>query len=236
MEKIPPHEFTSDAEKFARIIVQENGPKLAESNPEIAEDAREGLSPGEISTKYAIAEHFNVSEKIAYSIVATALRCLLTIEEREKIYTPRVRAIRSKLGQTLKENEKGIFGRSLEQRKADSKKANEVNKSMGVGIHAFTKEQLSEAGKKGGASPREGGWKGGKIVDGMDEGAYVLFLLEKEEFLHPKGTSNAGQPDYVKIMEAVNRKFENSRSLKAVSSFVDYQRAIEKRKKNKLLT
>jgi hypothetical protein len=75
-----------------------------------------------------------------------------------------------------------------------------------VGVHAQDRYKLNDEGQieiAEGTVRRPGSWFSGKLVDGIEEGNYVLSILNKPEYAYPIGHPSAGTPDYTKITEAV---------------------------------
>ncbi|OGH88216.1 MAG: hypothetical protein A3J93_00550 [Candidatus Magasanikbacteria bacterium RIFOXYC2_FULL_42_28] len=210
----------SNAEAFAIKMAKQKGALLAGNTPQIADDVRAGMSIGEIAKKYDVAREFGVTDQIAYSITKAALDTFFSPEERKAIFAPRLRQVSRQVGLESMANGVGLFGRSPEKRKADSRSAGQVggavSKELGKGIFSSKRKEYDALRSNRG---RVDGWRGGKIVDGMDEAEYTLSLLGDPSFRHPIGHSKAGHPDVVKITRYVNEKYGNNRSINATKHF-----------------
>jgi hypothetical protein len=216
-------EILRHKERFALSKIKECGPRFATLYPQIVEDIK-SLNSKEIAQKYNVAALFGVTETIAESIVKTALRELIPTDERDKIYGPRLHNARSKSGNQLYEQKRGIWGMTDEER---AKVHSPENKSLGgqaiksrkLGIFGMTDEERTLNLKKAYAA-RTDNWFGGKIIDGMDEGTFAQHLSDIPEYRISVG-KHAGFLDWEKIVTAVNEKFKNNRSRGALRGLLE---------------
>jgi hypothetical protein len=141
-----PREIGS-AEVTAIRLVEQHSPTFAQEHPEIVEDAKT-LNHAQVAAKYGVSERFGVTDAIAKSIVAAALRALLTPEQRVEIITPRVIERRRELGRESQGKGTGLFSRSQEKIEEDAGNAGKiggaVSRDKGVGLFARSADQRKQ--------------------------------------------------------------------------------------------
>ncbi len=222
----------SHAERFAIQKVNECGPQLALSHPQIIDDAR-SMPLTEIVVKYNVAKLFGVTSTIVKSIVAKALQVLLPAEDRKELFAPRLTETKKRTGARTLEEGIGVFGMTESERRDAGKVGGSAARDSKKGIFKITdpeefRKAAKLASKKAQETTRSNSWFGGKIVDGMDRGSYALYLASLTEYQLTKGYF-VGSPDYSKIMAAVNERYGTNHSRIATKGFFENEKVRQRK-------
>jgi len=199
------------------------GRKIAKKYPSIAEDYDAGTTQAGLVREYSIMEEFGLTEKIAINAVQNALYELMP-DRMEEL----ARQHLSESGRRLHREGIGAFSLPPERRveilmesvrsrtpedmaEAGRKgglkggpKGGPRSQELGVGIHGLTSEERSTYGRMAAAAA----WGVTPWPD--EEKAYFSELCRR--YIHDSGPQK-GRPRYSIIMEELEERFHNGRTL-----------------------
>ena len=188
----------------AVLLSKKIGERLVSEYPQIADDYKLGLTQNEIIDKYSLMDAFSLSSlKVAKRAIVYALNELLSedeLRELEKTHeicggkkgaqSPGSRiAFKQMLADLMPEqrsaNARKAYAKTIgkmtpKQRSESSRKGGLSAYNRGVGFFAQTREQFTDAGRKGAI-------KQGKVPMSDEEKAYFCELCNNPEYQTPNG-------------------------------------------------
>ncbi len=203
------------------------GYQLTTEHPQLADDYRSGMGVPDLVEKYQIKEQYNLKTHTAKNAIRYALKgydgrydgikhalkigidsypgLLEDNEEARELGRLHRQDNARAHNQRLKQEGKGFFGQTLEEKSEAGKKGGQISFENKLGIHARTPEQMHKRGRDLAESQ-------GKTIYGEEE---IQYITELSQHPHYKRGSRLNMSA---IVEEVNRKFHRNQPVRTAKS------------------